>query len=91
MFDLFTSPNDPAFFFHHANVDRMWTIWQNRDLEKRQYALNGTVLNYDPPDAPLLTLDTVVDWGVLAGPKRFREVMSNLKGGFNYVYEDMEG
>jgi tyrosinase len=91
MFDLFTSPNDPAFFFHHANVDRMWTIWQNRDLKERQYALNGTVLNYDPPTAPLLTLDTVVNWGVLGRAKRFKELMSNLKGDFNYVYEDMGG
>ena len=22
------SPNDPAFFFHHANVDRLWALWQ---------------------------------------------------------------
>lgn len=23
-----SSPNDPVFFMHHANIDRMWTIWQ---------------------------------------------------------------
>ncbi|WLD94365.1 tyrosinase family protein [Alkalihalobacillus sp. AL-G] len=23
-----TAPNDPVFFLHHANVDRIWTIWQ---------------------------------------------------------------
>jgi tyrosinase len=23
-----TSPNDPAFFLHHANVDRLWAEWQ---------------------------------------------------------------
>ena len=91
MFDLFTSPGDPAFFFHHANVDRMWTIWQERDLLNRQYALNGTVLNYDPPEAPLLTLETVVDWGVLGGARPFVELMSNVRYGFNYVYEDMSG
>ncbi|PSB45444.1 tyrosinase [Cyanosarcina cf. burmensis CCALA 770] len=22
------SPNDPVFFLHHANVDRLWAIWQ---------------------------------------------------------------
>ena len=26
--DLATSPNDPLFFLHHANVDRWFTIWQ---------------------------------------------------------------
>ena len=25
-----TSPNDPAFFLHHVNVDRIWTAWQQR-------------------------------------------------------------
>lgn len=23
-----TSPNDPVFFLHHANVDRLWATWQ---------------------------------------------------------------
>jgi tyrosinase len=27
--ELATSPNDPVFFLHHANVDRLWTVWQN--------------------------------------------------------------
>lgn len=26
--DSMESPNDPAFWFHHAQVDRLWTIWQ---------------------------------------------------------------
>ncbi|MDE1819029.1 MAG: tyrosinase family protein [Thaumarchaeota archaeon] len=25
-----TSPNDPIFFMHHANVDRLWAIWQQK-------------------------------------------------------------
>ena len=24
-----TSPNDPAFFLHHCNVDRIWADWQS--------------------------------------------------------------
>ncbi|HWH44837.1 MAG TPA: tyrosinase family protein [Thermoleophilaceae bacterium] len=24
------SPNDPVFFLHHANVDRIWALWQKR-------------------------------------------------------------
>jgi Common central domain of tyrosinase. len=23
-----TSPNDPVFFLHHCNVDRLWAEWQ---------------------------------------------------------------
>jgi tyrosinase len=25
-----TSPNDPLFWLHHANVDRLWSVWQAR-------------------------------------------------------------
>lgn len=25
-----TSPNDPAFYLHHCNVDRIWSAWQAR-------------------------------------------------------------
>jgi tyrosinase len=25
-----TSPNDPTFFLHHCNVDRIWYAWQRR-------------------------------------------------------------
>ena len=25
-----TSPNDPMFFMHHAQIDRMWSIWQKK-------------------------------------------------------------
>jgi tyrosinase len=30
-----SSPNDPAFWLHHANCDRLWSVWQ------RQHAGNG--------------------------------------------------
>ena len=23
-----TSPNDPVFFLHHCNIDRLWALWQ---------------------------------------------------------------
>jgi Common central domain of tyrosinase/von Willebrand factor type A domain len=25
-----TSPNDPVFFLHHCNVDRIWALWQDQ-------------------------------------------------------------
>lgn len=28
-FTLNTSPNDPLFWIHHANVDRIWAMWTN--------------------------------------------------------------
>ncbi len=26
-----TSPNDPVFFLHHCNIDRIWAMWQDTD------------------------------------------------------------
>lgn len=30
MGDIMTSPNDPVFFLHHAQIDRVWAQWQER-------------------------------------------------------------
>jgi hypothetical protein len=29
------SPDDPIFWLHHANVDRIWARWQQRNAGKR--------------------------------------------------------
>lgn len=33
-----TSPNDPVFWLHHCNVDRLWWSWQTRSTPLRPYA-----------------------------------------------------
>lgn len=38
-----TSPNDPVFFLHHCNVDRLWRSWQE---------IHGTDLYLPAADAP---------------------------------------
>lgn len=45
--NLFTSPGDPVFFLHHAMLDRIWAIWQSRDVATRQYALDGTLTSFN--------------------------------------------
>jgi tyrosinase len=34
------SPNDPVFFLHHCNVDRLWAIWQAKN-PTQHYVPNG--------------------------------------------------
>ncbi|MCB9748889.1 MAG: tyrosinase family protein [Myxococcales bacterium] len=34
MYESSGSPNDPMFFLHHANVDRLWAAWQEANLAK---------------------------------------------------------
>ena len=41
--DIFTSPNDPIFYFHHAQIDRVWAIWQSADVTNRTFAVSDTV------------------------------------------------
>lgn len=40
--DAFASPGDPAFYLHHAQVDRVWTIWQALKPEERLNQVYGT-------------------------------------------------
>ena len=40
-------PNDPMFFLHHANVDRLWAMWQDRNREKDE-----TAVDYGNPGYP---------------------------------------
>lgn len=42
MMDAWASPQDPVFFLHHANVDRMWSLWQGLSPEKRLKQVYGT-------------------------------------------------
>jgi tyrosinase len=36
-FDFFASPQDPAFYLHHAMLDHVWAIWQAADPQTRRY------------------------------------------------------
>lgn len=38
--DFHSSPNDPIFYLHHANLDRVWDLWQQL-LPENLYAING--------------------------------------------------
>lgn len=39
--------NDPMFFLHHANVDRLWAMWQDRNRES-----SDTTADYGNPEYP---------------------------------------
>jgi tyrosinase len=45
-----TSPNDPVFFLHHCNIDRLWALWQhqNKDAPGFQPYLPTSPLLSDP-------------------------------------------
>lgn len=34
---VYSAGYDPIFYAHHANIDRMWTIWKNLDPKQRKH------------------------------------------------------
>ncbi len=38
--DPFISPGDPVFFLHHAQIDRVYWIWQMLDFPRRQVSFS---------------------------------------------------
>ncbi|KAK5130556.1 hypothetical protein LTR08_001936 [Meristemomyces frigidus] len=84
--DLFTSPGDPYFFLHHAQIDRTYWIWQNQDLANRQNAIAGTITLDNTPASRNTTLDDIIELGVNAPGITIASAMSTLNGPFCYVY-----
>lgn len=64
-----SSPNDPAFYLHHCNVDRLWEAWMDRNGRKylpdqsapailRGHRLKDPIVS---PLGPAATPETVLD------------------------------
>ncbi|KAI8902647.1 hypothetical protein BC833DRAFT_519833, partial [Globomyces pollinis-pini] len=72
MFNTAISVNDPVFFLHHRNVDRLWYVWQRR---------NPSIANsYDgTPDAPINMFRVVQDTTV-------SQIMDTTGGGPGMCY-----
>ncbi|KAL9109899.1 MAG: hypothetical protein Q9227_005422 [Pyrenula ochraceoflavens] len=85
--DFFASPQDPAFWVHHGNVDRLWAQWQAADPENRQYAVSGTSTVLNIPPSPNVTLDYVETFLGLDDDMVIRDLMSITDGPFCYRYE----
>ena len=86
--DVFTSPGDPAFYLHHAMVDRVWWIWQSLDRKNRLNQVSGTRTTFNQPPSGNVTLDDVIDLG-FAGPfppDKIRNLVDTTNGPFCYTY-----
>jgi tyrosinase len=85
--DVYASPSDPIFWLHHAQVDRVWSIWQGQDLERRTYEVWGTSTAANDPPSDNVTLDTVMDFGYVGPPRTIEDVSSTIDGEYCYMYE----
>lgn len=83
--DLFTSPGDPLFWFHHTQVDRMYSIWQGLDYATREYALDGTLTLTNVPPSRNATLDDVMRFE-FSPDIPIKAAMSTTKDQNCYIY-----
>ncbi|KAA8540488.1 hypothetical protein F0562_024593 [Nyssa sinensis] len=77
MGNFYSAGRDPAFYSHHANVDRMWTVWKtlgkkNQDLTDADW-LDSSFLFYDEKKQLVRV--------------KVRDCLDNKKMG--YVYQDV--
>jgi tyrosinase len=79
------SPNDPIFFLHHTQVDRLWWLWQQEDPAARTFAYEGF---RNLPDGSQVdaTLDDVLPMGDLAPAAVVREYMDASSANLCYTY-----
>ena len=56
------SLSEPYFYLHHAQIDRMYWIWQNQDLAARQNAIGGTITLDNEPPSRNTTLEDIIEF-----------------------------
>lgn len=84
--DVFTSLNDPAFYLHHAMVDRLYWIWQILHPAEAG-KVNGTITFRNNPPSREGTVDDLLDVGRLGPAVPIRDVLDTLGGApLCYIY-----
>ncbi|GAW22837.1 hypothetical protein ANO14919_123810 [Xylariales sp. No.14919] len=84
--DLYTSPNDPVFYFHHAMIDRIWWLWQVFHPEEAR-KIFGTITMFNTPPSRNATVDDPLDMKGLYPDRPINELLGTLDGSpLCYVY-----
>lgn len=80
MISVTTSPNDPVFFLHHCNVDRLWAIWQANNPSQRYQPTSGGPSGHN-------LFDLMYPWDGRATRLRTRpaEVLNHRVLGYSYA------
>lgn len=85
--DLFSSINDPTFWFHHSMVDYVYWIWQALHLNQSDTIAGTITLLNSPPSRDTLKTDPL-DLGVNAPITTISQVLDTMGGTpLCYIYE----
>ncbi|KAK4195695.1 hypothetical protein QBC40DRAFT_235916 [Triangularia verruculosa] len=84
--DPVISPYDPAFYFHHNQLDRIYWIWQNLDFNNRKDVF-GTGTWGNVPPSPNVTVEDFIDVLPHQPAIKIKDSMNTVSGApFCYVY-----
>lgn len=83
--NFFSSPGDPLFYLHHANLDRVWWKWQRANPATRLTDISGpTTVN----GTTQVTLDYVMDFPGIGPNITVRETMDSYLQPNCFFYAD---
>lgn len=84
--DFYSSLNDPAFWLHHAMVDRVWWIWQMLHPDQARTVAGTLTLGNNPPSRNG-TIDDYLEVPYLIEPVVLKNVFNTLGGApLCYIY-----
>ncbi|KAF7864306.1 uncharacterized protein EAF02_010274 [Botrytis sinoallii] len=83
-FGSFTSPNDPIFFLHHTQIDRLWWEWQKVDPERRLRDYGGKAGTIESTREA--SIDDLLHVGSLGRTIAVSEIMSTETEILCYIY-----
>lgn len=86
-----SSLQEPVFYLHHANLDRLWWSWQKQDLARRLTDISGPInhLDYDNTLGGNVTLSFGFGIGVNAPDVTIGDVMDIGAGVLCYDYDKL--
>ncbi|KAL9575822.1 hypothetical protein ACKAV7_000064 [Fusarium commune] len=80
-----TSPNNPIFFLHHTQVDRLWWQWQQANIKTRLRDYSGLTRSLDGQTSKAALTDTLL-MDKLGKNITVSDAMSTTGGPFCYTY-----
>ncbi|KAG9256690.1 uncharacterized protein F5Z01DRAFT_741998 [Emericellopsis atlantica] len=85
--DVFTSLNDPAFYLHHAMVDKLYWMWQALH-PKEANTVAGTLTYMNIVPSRNGTVEDELDVGILGPHLKIKDTFNTLGGTpYCYIYE----
>jgi tyrosinase len=85
---LLTVIADPLFYLHHGNLDRIFTLWQSKNLAVRLNQVGGPIVPFDY-GGQNVTLDFKIDIGKLAPSVTLKQVLNTQGGTLCYKYANL--